>query len=139
MTSALDLGVHSLRAAYRAGPLKCATVIEEVLQRIAQAGDDKVWITRLPDEALRDIAAALDARRGEIQSLPLYGVPFAVKDNIDVAGIPTTAACPGFAYTPDTSAVVGQQWIDAGAIVIGKVNLDQFGPGLVGRGFRILH
>ena len=132
MTSALDLGVHSLRAAYRAGTLNCSTVIEEVLQRIAQAGDDKVWITRMPDEALRDIAATLDARRGEIEQLPLYGVPFAVKDNIDVAGIPTTAACPGFAYTPDQSAVVVQQLIDAGAIVIGKVNLDQFATGLVG-------
>ena len=132
MTSALDLGVHSLRAAYRAGTLTCSTVIEEVLQRIAQAGDDKVWITRMPDEALRDIAATLDARRGEIEQLPLYGVPFAVKDNIDVAGIPTTAACPGFAYTPDQSAVVVQQLIDAGAIVIGKVNLDQFATGLVG-------
>ncbi len=132
MTSALDLGVHALRAAYRAGTLKCSTVIEEVLQRIAGAGDDKVWIARLPDEALRDIAATLDARRGEIEQLPLYGVPFAVKDNIDVAGIPTTAACPGFAYTPDKSAVVVQQLIDAGAIVIGKANLDQFATGLVG-------
>jgi len=132
MTSALDLGVHALRASYRAGTLRCSAVVEEVLQRIAEAGDDKVWITRMPDEALRDIAATLDARRGEIESLPLYGVPFAVKDNIDVAGLLTTAACPGFAYTPEKSATVVQQLIDAGAIVIGKVNLDQFATGLVG-------
>jgi allophanate hydrolase len=132
MNSALDLGVHSLRAAYRAGTLKCSTVIEEVLQRIADAGDDKVWIVRLPDEGLRDAAAVLDARRGDIDALPLYGIPFAVKDNIDVAGVATTAACPGFAYTPEQTATVVQQLIDAGAIVIGKVNLDQFATGLVG-------
>ena len=132
MTSTLDLGVHSLRAAYRGGTLTCRKVVEEVLARIAEAGDDKVWIARMPDEALRDIAAALDSRRDEIESLPLYGIPFAVKDNIDVAGLGTTAACPGFAYTPDNSAVVVQSLIDAGAIVIGKTNLDQFATGLVG-------
>ncbi len=132
MTSTLDLGVHSLRAAYRGGTLTCRQVVEEVLARIAQAGDDKVWIARMPDEALRDIAAALDGRRAEIESLPLYGIPFAVKDNIDVAGLATTAACPGFAYTPDHSAVVVQSLIYAGAIVIGKTNLDQFATGLVG-------
>ena len=132
MTSSLDLGVHSLRAAYRGGTLTCRRVVEEVLARIAQAGDDKVWIARMPDEALRDIAAALDGRHGEIEQLPLYGIPFAVKDNIDVAGLATTAACPGFAYAPDTSAVVVQSLIDAGAIVIGKANLDQFATGLVG-------
>jgi allophanate hydrolase len=132
MTSVLDLGVHALRAAYNAGALTVRQTVEEVLARIAQAGDDKVWISRLPDEALRDIAAALDARRNEIEALPLYGVPFAVKDNIDVAGIDTTAACPGFAYTPEKSAVAVQRLIDAGAIVIGKTNLDQFATGLVG-------
>ncbi|MEI6204754.1 MAG: amidase family protein, partial [Enhydrobacter sp.] len=132
MTSTLDLGVHSLRAAYRGGTLTCRKVVEEVLARIAEAGDDKVWIARMPDEALRDIAAALDSRRDEIESLPLYGIPFAVKDNIDVAGLGTTAACPGFAYTPDNSAIVVQSLIDAGAIVIGKTNLDQFATGLVG-------
>src|SRR5476649_2293373 len=104
MTIALDLGVHALRAAYRGGTLTCRKVVDEVLARIAEAGDDKVWIARMPDEALRDIAAALDGRRGEIEQLPLYGVPFAVKDNIDVAGLGTTAACPGFAYMPDTTA-----------------------------------
>jgi allophanate hydrolase len=132
MTSVIDLGVHSLRAVYGAGKLTVQQVVEEVLTRIASAGDDKVWIARMPDEALRDIAAALDARRGEIGSLPLYGVPFAVKDNIDVAGLGTTAGCPGFAYTPEKSAVVVQRLIDAGAIVVGKTNLDQFATGLVG-------
>ncbi len=132
MTSALDLGVHALRAAYSAGTLTVRQTVEEVLARIAQAGDDKVWIARMPDEAVRDIAAALDARHGEIESLPLYGVPFAVKDNIDVAGLVTTAACPGFAYMPEKSAAAVQRLIDAGAVVIGKANLDQFATGLVG-------
>jgi allophanate hydrolase len=132
MTALLDLGVHALRSAYLAGTLDVGQVIEEVLKRIAAAGDDKVWITRVPDERLRTQAVKLDARRGEIDSLPLYGVPFAVKDNIDVAGLPTTAACPGFAYRPEVSAEVVQRLVEAGAIVVGKTNLDQFATGLVG-------
>ncbi|HEY3620907.1 MAG TPA: allophanate hydrolase, partial [Roseiarcus sp.] len=63
---------------------------------------------------------------------PLYGVPFVVKDNIDVAGLPTTAACPAFAHRPVKSAFVVERLEDAGAIVIGKTNLDQFATGLVG-------
>jgi allophanate hydrolase len=132
MTALLDLGVHALRRAYAAGTLDVGQVIEEVLKRIAAAGDDRVWITRTPDEQLRAAAARLDARRGEIDRLPLYGMPFAVKDNIDVAGLPTTAACPGFSYQPQQSAEVVRRLVDAGAIVIGKTNLDQFATGLVG-------
>src|SRR4051794_39223313 len=132
MTSALDLGVHALRAQYRDGRLSCHAVIEEVLARIAAAGDDKVWISRVPDATLRAAADALDARRDAIDDLPLYGIPFAVKDNIDVAGLATTAACPGFSYQPNDSAEVVKQLVDAGAIVIGKTNLDQFATGLVG-------
>jgi allophanate hydrolase len=128
----IDFGVHNLRAAYAAGTVTCRAVIEEVLKRIAAAGDDKVWISRVPDAQLRTIADALDARRDEFDRLPLYGIPFAVKDNIDVEGLPTTAACPGFAYTPKASATVVRQLVDAGAIVIGKTNLDQFATGLVG-------
>ena len=132
MSSVLDLGVHALRASYSSGTLTCRAVIEEVLARIAAAGDDKVWISRAKDADLLAAASALDARRGEIDKLPLFGVPFAVKDNIDVAGLPTTAACPGFAYMPAKSAEVVRRLIEAGAIVIGKTNLDQFATGLVG-------
>src|SRR6516165_9428088 len=132
MTTSLDLGIHNLRAAYRSGTLDCKKVIEEVLRRIIAAGDDKVWISRVPDAELRRTADALDARRDEFDKLPLYGIPFAVKDNIDVEGLPTTAGCPGFAYTPKVSATVVRQLVDAGAIVIGKTNLDQFATGLVG-------
>ncbi len=126
----IDLGVHNLRAAYRTGTLTVRQAVDEVLKRIAAAGDDKVWISRVPDAALRAQADDLD-RRGD-GSLPLFGIPFAVKDNIDVAGLPTTAACPGFAYMPKESAEVVKQLVAAGAIVVGKTNLDQFATGLVG-------
>jgi allophanate hydrolase len=128
----IDLGVHNLRAAYRARTLTCRAVIEEVLSRIAAAGDDKVWINRVPDAVLRKLTDTLDARRDEIDNLPLYGIPFAVKDNIDVEGLLTTAGCPGFAYKPTKSATVIRQLVGAGAIVVGKTNLDQFATGLVG-------
>jgi allophanate hydrolase len=77
--------------------------------------------------------AYVDALAGKsVESLPLYGIPFVIKDNIDLAGVPTTAACPDFAYTPEHSATVVQRLIDAGAIPLGKTNLDQFATGLVG-------
>src|SRR5262249_51459879 len=71
-----------------------------------------------------------EQRRGE--PLPLFGVPFAVKDNIDIAGYPTTAGCPGFAYTAQRSAPVVEQLLKAGALFVGKTNLDQFATGLAG-------
>jgi allophanate hydrolase len=132
MTALLDLGLHALRHAYEAGTLTVRQTIDEVLKRIAQAGDDKAWIERVADAALRDEADRLDAQRRALAHLPLYGIPFAVKDNIDVAGLATTAACPGFAYRPHRSAEVVQRLVDAGAIVVGKTNLDQFATGLVG-------
>ena len=92
--------------------------------------DPALWIARRPDEAILADAAALEAEGPK--GRPLWGVPFAVKDNIDVAGIPTTAACPGFAYTPETDAPAVRRLLDAGALLIGKTNLDQFATGLVG-------
>ena len=93
-------------------------------------GDSAIWITRLDDAVVRARAQELQAegRRGRA----LWGVPFAVKDNIDVAGLPTTAACPGFAYVATETAPVVQAMLDAGAVLIGKTNLDQFATGLVG-------
>src|SRR3984893_14803092 len=132
MTALLDLGLHALRSAYCAGTLDVRQTIDEVQKRIAASGDDKVWISRVPDATLRAEAAKLDARRSDIARLPLYGVPFAVKDNIDVLGLATTAACPAFAYRPQKSAEVVRLLVDAGAIVVGKANLDQFATGLVG-------
>jgi allophanate hydrolase len=90
----------------------------------------RVWIERVPRERVLGYARALESR--SIDDLPLYGIPFAIKDNIDLAGLPTTAGCAPFAFTPDRSATVVQRLIDAGAIPLGKTNLDQFATGLVG-------
>ena len=133
MLKDLCLDLTTLREAYAKGGLTAAALVEEVLARIAAAGEDHVWITRVADDALRMRAAALDAedipRR---RRLPLFGIPFAVKDNIDVAGLPTTAACPAFAYTAAATAPAVERLLDAGAILVGKTNLDQFATGLVG-------
>ncbi|KQY92239.1 allophanate hydrolase [Caulobacter sp. Root1455] len=92
----------------------------------------QAWILRLPAEAVLAQARAVDTRIAAGEILPLAGVPFAVKDNIDVAGWPTSAACPAFAYTPERSATVVERLVAAGAVLIGKTNLDQFATGLVG-------
>ncbi len=97
---------------------------------------DVAWITRLSPQGLHrrlhQLAAQLEAAGGAHAKLPLYGVPFAVKDNIDVAGLPTTCACPAFAHEPAQHAAVIERLEAAGAVVIGKTNLDQFATGLVG-------
>ena len=100
--------------------------IAGVFDRIAAEGLHPIWIT------LADREAAVERARTVDPALPLAGVPFAVKDNIDVAGMPTTAGCPAFAYIPGRTATVVQRLLDAGAILIGKTNLDQFATGLVG-------
>jgi allophanate hydrolase len=121
--------LQSLRAFYAAGGSPAA-IISEVHRRIAALGDHGIFIT-LIDETTA-VAAATALATGDRERLPLFGVPFAVKDNIDVAGVPTTAACPGFAYQPAVTATCVQRLLDAGAILIGKTNLDQFATGLVG-------
>lgn len=126
----LSLHMASLRQAYGAGDLDPEAVMSEVLERIEATRPFGAWIELVPAEQLLASARALAGR--DPATLPLYGVPFAIKDNIDLAGLPTTAACPGFAYTPDRSAPVVQRLIDAGAIPVGKTNLDQFATGLVG-------
>jgi allophanate hydrolase len=108
-------------------------VARHVLRRIAAAGDDHVWISRVAEGALMARAGALAGLDEKARaSLPLFGIPFAVKDNIDAAGLPTTAACPAYAYTPARHATCVQRLVDAGALLIGKTNLDQFATGLVG-------
>ena len=96
----------------------------------ADAADPAIWIARVDRDRLMAEAAALDARGPA--GLPLFGAPFAVKDNLDVAGLPTTAACPAFAFTPERSATAVERLVAAGAFVVGKTNLDQFATGLVG-------
>jgi allophanate hydrolase len=109
-------------------------VMEETLARIAayDAHQPQVWIARADARALRAAAAALDARVAAGERLPLAGVPYAAKDNIDALGFETTAACTAFAYRPERSARVIEQLETAGAICVGKTNLDQFATGLVG-------
>jgi allophanate hydrolase len=124
----LDIG--TLLDGYRAGRFTPREVVELVLARIADQPDRKAWITVLPRERLFTYADALAARNPN--ELPLFGIPFAIKDNIDLADIPTTAGCPDYAYMPEQSAFAVQCLIDAGAIPIGKTNLDQFATGLVG-------
>ena len=119
--------------AYRGGATP-DSLVGKLLDRLP-AGD-VAFISRISRDDLARQLATLAARRkaaGDAPgALPLYGVPFAVKDNIDVVGLPTTAGCPEFAYAPARSAVVVERLVEAGAIVIGKTNLDQFATGLVG-------
>ncbi len=126
----MSLAIATLRDAYISRRLTPEQVIEQVLARIEQSDEHHAWIHRLPRETV--LASAARLRDSDPESLPLYGIPFAIKDNIDLAGVPTTAACPEYAYTPTQSATVVQLLIDAGAIPIGKTNLDQFATGLVG-------
>src|SRR3984893_11112477 len=128
MPGAQSLLIADLLHAYRTGRESPASVMERLLD--ASADERHVWITRLSRDEVMARVAALDP--AAIDSLPLYGIPFVVKDNIDLAGTATTAGCPGFAYTPAQSAFVVQRLLDAGAIPLGKTNLDQFATGLVG-------
>jgi allophanate hydrolase len=125
------LDLTSLRAAYEAG-ISPLDVVETVIARRAASKDPAIFITPTPDDTLRAEARALMERAPKPNSLPLWGIPFAVKDNIDVAGLPTTAGCPAFAFQPEKDATVVARLRAAGAIVIGKTNLDQFATGLNG-------
>jgi allophanate hydrolase len=125
----LSLDIQSLRKAYLDGTLTPTKLVEDVIRRTAE-DTHTVWIHKLPAETLRAYARELEGK--DIKALPLYGVPFAIKDNIDLAGVPTTAACPDYAYVPTENAFVVQKLIEAGAIPIGKTNLDQFATGLNG-------
>ncbi len=126
----VDLSIPHLRGLYRSGTWTPRDTVAALAARLAAPDTHRVWIERLSDDALRGYAEALMGRNPD--DLPLYGIPFAIKDNIDLAGVPTTAACPEYAYTPARSATVVQRLIDAGAIPVGKTNLDQFATGLNG-------
>ncbi|MBO9197837.1 allophanate hydrolase [Rhizobium sp. 16-449-1b] len=125
------LDIATLRAAYASG-LTPLDVVEEVIARRAASTDPAIFITKVTDDALREAAKALMARAPQANSLPLWGIPFAAKDNIDAKGLQTTAACPAYAYDPDEDATVIARLLAAGAILIGKTNLDQFATGLNG-------
>lgn len=127
----VDLRADALRRAYASGALTPLDVVDAVQDRIAARGDDAVWIHLLDRASTAAAATALMARAGA-SDLPLYGLPFAVKDNIAVAGIATTAACPAFGTLAEQDAALVQRLREAGALLIGTNNLDQFATGLSG-------
>ena len=126
----MNLNISHLKAQYRDGKLTPTQLVKQLDAEIGNANSHNIWIRRLTLDEMLVYASKLEGQSPA--SLPLYGIPFAIKDNIDLAGIPTTAACPDFAFTPEKSATVVQKLIDAGAIPVGKTNLDQFATGLVG-------
>jgi allophanate hydrolase len=131
-----SLEIATLRSAFLSGAISAAQLAEQVLARLARSDDPAIWISRSSEATVRARARQLDAEAAAdptaIRRLPLFGIPFAVKDNIDVAGVPTTAGCPAFAYTPAETAPVVVRLLAAGAVLLGKTNLDQFATGLVG-------
>jgi allophanate hydrolase len=126
----MNLSILHLQTQYREGSLTPTQLVKLLEVEIGDANSHNVWIRRLTLAEMLVYAKNLEGKNAA--SLPLYGIPFAIKDNIDLAGTPTTAGCPDFAFTPQASATVVQKLIDAGAIPVGKTNLDQFATGLVG-------
>lgn len=126
-----DLRLESVRAAYESGSLTPRQLILALREKAAALNPEyHLFIHLLSAAELEPYLAALEDR--DIKDLPLYGVPFSIKDNIDLAGIPTTAACVAYAYTPQRSATIVEQLLALGAIPMGKTNLDQFATGLNG-------
>lgn len=125
------LDLSSLRTLYQSG-VAPHEVFEAVISRRAASKDLAIFITPVSDNDLRLAVCELIRRAPKPNSLPLWGIPFAVKDNIDAVGLPTTAACPAFAYEPTVDSTVVARLRAAGAIIIGKTNLDQFATGLNG-------
>ena len=125
----LPFHISALHAAYARGASP-VEVIAEVYRRIEAAGDPGIFLHLVDPEAAKAAAEALPPF--DPAALPLWGVPFAVKDNIDAAGCPTTCACPASVYEAEADAFAVAALKAAGAILVGKTNLDQFATGLVG-------
>jgi len=126
----MNLTISNLHVAYQNNTLTPELVIDAILKKSKEFNEHKIWIALLDKQQIKSYLDKLDGHSP--MSLPLFGIPFAIKDNIDLAGVPTTAACPAYTYIPEQSAFVVQQLLDAGAIPIGKTNMDQFATGLVG-------
>ena len=126
----MQLNISYLRSMYVSAALSPTELVKQLNAGIGDVDTHNVWIQRLSLDEMMQFAQQLEGK--DIAKYPLYGIPFAIKDNIDLAGTPTTAGCPDYAYTPEKSATVVQKLIDAGAIPVGKTNLDQFATGLVG-------
>ena len=128
----MDITPGFLRTAYRDARLTPSEVMAHVLSRLSDDDQSGVFISTVNPDAAMAAARALDRRLADIEALPLYGLIFSVKDCIDVEGEPTTSACPEFRYIASTSSPVVADAIAAGALYIGKTNMDQFATGLVG-------
>jgi allophanate hydrolase len=127
------LSVGALLTGYRDGALDPVAVVTSVHKRALDTFAENIWISLRELDDLRAAASAIIARWPDpAERPPLFGVPVAVKDNIDVAGLPTTAACPDFTYLPPRSAELVRRLTEAGALIVGKTNLDQFATGLTG-------
>jgi len=126
----IDITIAGLRAHYRRGDFTPRELIAALRKRSAQFRDRNIWIHELTEPEIEPYLAALDNRN--VNDAPLYGIPFAIKDNIDLADVLTTAACAAVAYTPREHAFVVANLIQAGAIPLGKTNLDQLATGLNG-------
>lgn len=131
MSDGFNLEIGALRAAFAAGSITPEAVLHSIHGRIAAEGLRPVWIS------LVDIQSNLQRlnhlrQQVNVEKLPFFGIPFAVKDNFDVAGMETTAGCPAFAYAASSTAEAVRRLLDAGAVLIGKTNMDQFATGLVG-------
>lgn len=123
------LSIEWLHDMYAKKKITPKDVINEIIKRANTDSEMNIWITSPSAEILQPYVERLESLSAD---LPLWGIPFAVKDNIDVAGMPTTAACPEYAYIPSEHATVVERLVAAGAIPVGKTNLDQFATGLVG-------
>ncbi len=126
----INMTILQLLQDYRQKILTPEQLLKTITQKIQQHAQENIWIHILSEDELKPYIDRLST--ATVDELPLYGIPFAIKDNIDLAGIPTTAACPEYRYIPSQSAFVVERLIEAGAIPIGKTNMDQFATGLVG-------
>lgn len=124
------LTIKWIRNSYKSGKLKPVELIEEIIKRAEKNKDKNIWITKPSMDFIKGYLDKLSIK--DIEEYPLWGIPFAVKDNIDVKGLKTTAACEKYGYIAEENAFVVEKLVEAGAIPIGKTNLDQFATGLVG-------
>lgn len=129
-TAFLSLDLATLRTGYASGRITPTCVIDAIYSRIAERGEDHVWIHLVPHEEARAAAEELQARG--FDGRPLWGMPFSIKDCNDVPGLPTTNGLPESAYMAQTTGQAVTRLFDAGALLVGKTNMDQFGIGLVG-------
>lgn len=126
----MNLNINTLKENYLKNRTSIREVISQIKTKIEETKNHNIWIYTLNEDELEPYIKNLEGKNPK--DFPLYGIPFAIKDNIDLANISTTAGCPEYKYIPKESAFAVQQLINAGAIPIGKTNLDQFATGLVG-------